>query len=452
MQNTMSLKSKLIRWVISLLPLFLFLVPVTEGFTAPIRTFFVLTLIMILALCLGQIDMLAMGFAIPVVYIVTNILPLGDALSAYAGGIVWIGISCFILVNVLQRTGLMSRIAYFIIYRTGGSYRGFCFGMVLVGCVLNIIAPAPQVATIMFFLCASICREMNMKVGSTTAGIMYASVIACNTTQLFLYMPTQQGVSLAIAGVEMSWIKYLVQNAIFIPVVLLTCFLITVILPKDEEFNGKDYAKMKLAEMGKITLQEKVLAVIMVLFVVFLLTTTYTGLNIVYGFLLVPIILFIAGIGKTEDIVKVNFGVVMMIGGCIAIGTAAAAVGAGTWIANALLPLLGGMSNYVFLFFSYIFGVVMNFLMTPLAAMSSLSQPLADIAVSLDVSKGATMLSFCAGLEQFIFPYEINSLVTLFALGWMSMKDFIKFGAVKLLVVTVAMAALVIPYWLLLGV
>ena len=452
MQNTMSLKSKLIRWVISLLPLFLFLVPVTDTFTAPIRAFFALTLVIILCLCLGQIDMLAMGFAIPVIYMVTNILPLGQAMSAYSGGIVWIGIACFILVNILQRIGLMSRIAYFIIYHTGGTYRGFCFGMMLVGIVLNIIAPAPQVATVMFFLCASICSEMKMKIGNTSAGVMYASVIACNTTQLFLYMPTQQGVSLAIAGVEMSWIKYLIQNAIFIPVVVLLCFLISVILPKDEDFNGKNYAKMKLAELGKISTHEKITAVVMVLFVLFLLTTTYTGLDITFGFLLVPIILFVAGIGKAEDVVKVNFGVVMMIGGCIAIGTAAAAVGAGTWIANCLLPLLGGMSNYVFLLFSYIFGVVMNFLMTPLAAMSSLSQPLVDIANSLGYSNGSTMLAFCAGLEQFIFPYEINSLVTLFALGWMKMKDFVKFGAVKMLVVTVAMAALVIPYWLLLGV
>ena len=452
MQNTMSVKGKLIRWVISLLPLFLYLVPVTDTFTAPIRSFFALTLVIILILCLGQLDMLVMGFAIPVIYLVTGILPLPQAMSAYSGGIVWIGIACFILVNILQRIGLMARIAYFIIYHTGGSYRGFCFGMMLVGCVLNIIAPAPQVATVMFFLCASICSEMKMTTGKTSAGVMFASVIACNTTQLFLYMPTQQGISLAIAGVEMSWIKYLIQNAVFIPVVVLCCFLITVILPKDEEFNGKEYAKMKLAEMGKITTQEKITSVVMILFVAFLLTTTYTKLDITFGFLLVPIILFLADVGKPEDIVKVNFGVVMMIGGCIAIGTAAATVGAGAWIANTLLPLLSGMSNYVFLFFSYIFGVVMNFLMTPMAAMSSLSQPLADIATSLGVSKGATMLSFCAGLEQFIFPYEINSLVTLFALGWMKMKDFVKFGAVKMLVVTIAMAALVIPYWLLLGV
>ena len=452
MENNMSLQNKLIRWVICLLPLFLYLVPVTDSFTAPVRSFCALTLVMILCLCLGQISMMIVAFAIPMVYWIAGILPMNDALSAYSGGIIWIGVACFILVNTLERIGLMKRIAYFIIYRTGGTYRGFCFGMFIVGCVLNIVAPAPQVATVMFFLCASICKEMDMKVGNTSAGIMFASVIACNTTQLFLFMPTQQGVSLSIVGLETSWINYLIQNAIFIPVVLLLCFLITVILPKDQEFNGKEYAKMKLAEMGKVTLQEKITSVILIIFVLFLLTTTYTHLNIVYGFVLVPIVLFVAGVGKTEDIVKVNFGVLMMIGGCMCIGSAAAAAGAGVWIANSLMPLLGGMSKYVFLFFSYVFGVVMNFLMTPLAAMSSLSQPLADIATSLGVSTRATMLSFCAGLEQWILPYEVGSLVTMFALGWMKMKDFIKFGLAKMIVVTVCMLALVIPYWLLLGV
>jgi anion transporter len=448
----MSVKSKLIRWVICLLPLLLLLVPTTEAFTPMIRLFIAETLTMILCLCLGQIDMMIVTFAIPFVYYMSGILEMTDALSSYAGSIIWIGVGCFILVNILQRIGLMSRIAYWIIYHTGGTYRGFCFGMLLVGIVLNIVAPAPQVATVMFFLCASICKEFGYKTGKTSAGIMFASVIACNTTQLFLYMPTQQGVALGIVGVEMTWINYLIQNAIFIPVVVLLCFLITIILPKDEDFNGKEYFKMKLAEMGPVSLQEKITAVILVLFVAFLLTTTYTGFPIVYGFICVPIVLFIAGVGKGEDIVKVNFGVLLMIGGCMCIGSAASAAGAGVWIANCLMPILNGMSKYLFIFFSYVFGVVMNFLMTPMAAMSSLSQPLADIASTLGVSSKVTMLSFCAGLEQWILPYEVGSLVTMFSLGYVSMKDFMKFGLVKTVVVTICMLALVIPYWLLLGV
>ncbi|MCI8537938.1 MAG: hypothetical protein HFF18_04650 [Oscillospiraceae bacterium] len=452
MTQAMPLRSRLIRWAICLLPLTLFLVPVTDSFTSPIRTFFALTLVLILCLCLGQIDMMITAFAIPFVYYMSGLLPMGDALSAYSGGIIWIGAACFILVNTLQRIGLMSRIAYWVIYQTGGTYRGFCFGMLIAGCVLNIIAPAPQVATVMFFLCASVCREFNMKVGTTSAGIMFASVIACNTTQLFLYMPTQQGVSLAIVGENMTWITYLIQNAVFIPLIVLLCFLITVILPKDEEFNGREYFKMKLTEMGPVSNQEKITAVIMVIFVAFLLTTTYTKFPIEYGFVTVPVVLFIAGVGQTEDIVKVNFGVLLMIGGCMCIGAAAGAAGAGAWIAQALMPILNGMNNYLFIFFSYVFGVVMNFLMTPMAAMSALSQPLAGIAASLGVSSRVTMLSFCAGLEQWFLPYEVGSLVTMFSLGFVTMKDFIKFGLAKIAVVTVCMLAVVIPYWMLLGV
>ena len=451
MEVTMSRKSIITRWIICLLPLFLYLVPTTESFTPEIRSFFAITLVLVLCLCLGQVQMMIVTFAIPMVYWMTGLLTMESALSAYAGGIIWIGVSCFILVNVLSRIGLMKRIAFWIIYRTGGSYRGFCFGMLLVGCILCIVAPAPQIGTVLFFLCAAICKEMDMKVGRTTAGIMFASAVACNTTQLFLYMPTQQGISLGIAGVEMSWINYLIQNLPFIVIVLVVTFLIPVILPQDEAFNGKEYAKMKLDEMGKVTTEEKLTAVVLVLFVAFLLTTTYTGLNIVYGFVLVPIVLFLIGVGKGEDIVKVNFGVLMMIGGCMAIGSAAAACGAGAWLANLLLPLFGGMSEYGFISFSYIFGVIMNFLMTPMAAMSSLSQPLAEIAATVGVGAKESMLAFCAGLEQWVFPYEVGYLVTLFGLGYMKMKDFMKFGLIKMIIVSIGMFALVIPYWMLIS-
>lgn len=40
----------------------------------------------------------------------------------------------------------------------------------------------------------------------------------------------------------------------------------------------------------------------------------------------------------------------------------------------------------------------------------------------------------------------------MFSLGYVSMKDFMKFGFVKMIVITVGMLALVIPYWLLMGV
>ena len=78
MTQTMSLRSKLIRWVICLLPMVLFLVPVTESFTSPIRTFFALTLVLILCLCLGQIDMMITTFAIPFVYYMSGLLPMGS--------------------------------------------------------------------------------------------------------------------------------------------------------------------------------------------------------------------------------------------------------------------------------------------------------------------------------------------------------------------------------------
>ena len=87
----MSLKSKSIRWVICLLPLLLFLIPLTETFTGPIRAFLALTLVMILCLCLGQIDMMIVTFAIPFVYYMSGLLPMEAALSAYSGGIIWIG-------------------------------------------------------------------------------------------------------------------------------------------------------------------------------------------------------------------------------------------------------------------------------------------------------------------------------------------------------------------------
>ena len=438
-------------WVVSLLPILLLLIPASGAFTAELRLFFVITLCAILMFCLGHVEMSIVAFALPFAYVMAGLLELNAALSPYAGEIIWMGIACFIMVETLQRIGLMPRIAYWIITKTGGTYRGYIFGMLILGVVLDIIAPAPQVATVVFFLTASVCKAFQMKTGRTTAGMMFAAIFGCNSAQLFIYMPVQQGVALGLVGEQITWMGYLLSNIVFLPLLILLGVLLCRLLPPDEEFSGKAYFQAKLREMGPMSRDEKAAGIILILFVVFMLTQSLTGFTMYYGFLAVPVLLFVTGTAKREDVGRVNIGLLLFIGGCMCIGSAASAVGAGTFIANALLPLLSGMNSYCFTFFSYVLGVIVNFLLTPMAAMTALSQPLADIAAALGVSAKATLLAFCAGLEQYALPYEIGALTTAFALGCITMKDFLKVGLAKMALVTVFMLVIVIPYWMLIG-
>lgn len=83
----------------------------------------------------------------------------------------------------------------------------------------------------------------------------------------------------------------------------------------------------------------------------------------------------------------------------MSIGTVASRVGAGAFLTNAIPPSLQSAGFWSFLAIVYVFGVLVNFLLTPLAAMSAISPVLSQISLDLGVSPMSTTFSFSIGLD-----------------------------------------------------
>ena len=121
--------------------------------------------------------------------------------------------------------------------------------------------------------------------------------------------------------------------------------------------------------------------------------------------------------------------------------------GAGQYIVNKALPLMSGTSTTV-LAIVFIFGIIVNFLLTPMAAMSSIAPLLSGIALGLGVTPLATTYAFYLGLDQLILPYEIGTYLIFYSMGYVTLKDFAKCSAAKMLVSVIFTLAIVIPWWL----
>jgi di/tricarboxylate transporter len=169
-----------------------------------------------------------------------------------------------------------------------------------------------------------------------------------------------------------------------------------------------------------------------------------------YGFLLAPIVLYLPGIrvGKPEHFRKINFNIIFFIVACLAIGVVAAQTGAGTFLTNLILPMLSGTGTYGFLAIVFLFGILLNFLLTPMAAMSSVAPILSEIAMGLGVAPLVTTYSLYLGLDQLILPYEIGTYLIFFGMGYVTLKDFAKCSAIKMAVSVVFTLAIMIPWWM----
>jgi hypothetical protein len=96
---------------------------------------------------------------------------------------------------------------------------------------------------------------------------------------------------------------------------------------------------------------------------------------------------------------------------------------------------------------AYIFGAAVNFLLTPLAAITTMTSPLAELGLKMGMDPRMLYYSFAYGLDNLIFPYEYAVPLYFFSTGFIVFKDFVKVMAVRLVLAGIFVSFVAIPYW-----
>ena len=418
-----------------LLPLFIFLVPTNDVFTADFRLFLVITLIAIISFATDSLPQTGVAIALPVAYVVLGIAPGDVVFSAWLNYVPWMMIGALILSLVLEKTQLMKRIAYHCILLTGASYKGIVMGLIMAA------------------LAYGVCRAMNLKPGQASAGIMLAAAFSALTPMNWLYSSNLAiliGLGQSSGGpASIGWFEVIQHQ---LPMVLYTVglgVLCLVLFRPEEQINGKDYFRGELNKMGSMSKDEKKALVILLILFALLVTSSLTGLEPGWLFAIVPCLCFLPGVDlmNDQDVYKINWGFIFFIAGCLSIGNVAGSLGVGAAVSTYALPVLEGKSYYVFFLFCWLLFFLCNFLLTPLAMMAAFTQPLTEIAINLGIDPTTVYFIVTSGLDQIVFPYEYALYLLVFAFGMIKMKHFVKAMIFKIILNFVIVFALLVPYW-----
>ena len=447
-----------IGWLISIIiPFIIMLIPVNDVFTAPIRAFFAITVCFILLLAFEVVDNFVPSLFLPAAYIVFKVAEPSIALASWTSEMPWVIMASFFLVNIIEKTGLLKRVAYWIIYRTGGTYQGIFWGFLIAGIVLNIFLPGGVVIPVMA-MGYGICVALNLGRTKAAAGIMIASCIGGVYPTYFFIAPAYGAFCLncAKAGIptlESDYITYLLHNLPFLLFAVIMMLIAMKMFKSDVEFRGKEYFKAELDKLGPTTKEEKKAALIMLGLCVYLVTMGIHKLGMSWGFMLAACAMYLPGIslGTSEDVKHINMSIVFFSGACLSIGTVATSLGIGEIMTNMLLPLLDGRGRIGL--FSVVFVVVFlrNFLMTPSAIMAIMAGPLVLLGQGLGMDPLAMVYALNAMGYQIILPYEHTTFLIMFSFGMMSMKDFAKFFSINTVVCFIFLMVVMLPYWAMLG-
>ena len=455
-----SITSKnIFKWAfIFLVPLCLLFIPTTDVFTMQHKLFLAITLWTILMFAFGLVDNYIPAIMMPILFIATGVADWPTALSGLYNGIVWQVLGIFMLVNALMRNGLLKRLAYACILRTNCSYNGLLVGMYLFGLVFNLFLPGGSCVAMSTFA-FSICVALGLKQSKTAAGITLAGAMGYLQPGLFIYVPSNFGLLASIAkevdpSLTFNFPTYLMHNAVFILFGFFMVFVISKMFKPEQPLDSKAFFKEEQAKLGKMSREEKISTVGVLILVAYIFTNGITGWNLAYIFVLLPAILSfpIFGVVTKEDIDKIDFKFIFFMASCMSIGFVASNIGFTDIITSMVLPYMQNVGTYGLIAITWALGVIVNFLLTPLAAMASLGAPLTSSAIGLGIEPYALIYTFNNGLDQVLFPYEYAIYLLYFSFGMLTMKDFIKFFSVKMLCSIIFIMVLAVPYWKLIGI
>lgn len=451
----------IIKWVCSIaVPLAIMAIPTTEAYTPVIRNFLAATIFMIAMIATELVPMPAIALALPIMYIVFFKVPSNVVFAPWTIEIPWLILCGFLFSAILVKTGLMKRLAYQCIIGMGGKFAGIVWGMLILGALISLlISDVAAKAVLLGTLALGMCKVLNLELGTKdSSAIGLCAYLSMLNPGFFFFSGTMNNlVPMGIVegmGLETpSWGGYFIQ--MFPPQLVYTilCGLaLQLFFKPDKPIETKDYLRSELHKMGPISKDEKKITLIAVLLVVALIFNSLHGIAIGWLFVMAIVIMLLPGVNllKGEDFKSINLPLIIFVASCLGIGVVSGYFKVGAFLADVAYPLIQGSLARSFAGV-WTFGFVTNFILTPLAAYSAFTEPIASMAVKMGINHLPLVYCFTQSMEQIILPYEFAPVLFLYGYGMITFKRMVAYSAVKSILSLLCILFVYMTWWKIIG-
>lgn len=453
-------KVKMIKVAISvIIPILIWCIPVTEVFTANMRLFLALTAWMLLWAAFEITDLLVPAILWPVLLIITGVLPATTIYNSWLSLVVPCCVSAILLAGILQKIGLLERLTFWIVAKCGGSFNRTMYALYFACLIMSAVTFAGA-SIIIAALCYGMCKSLKMEGKEEAAITMMVGMLGASTVRMFIYQPLTAGLVLgSVNAIDPTFTFTVFQLLKYnIPVLLYSILMIFVFLKlaktKNSSINGsKEYFWNAYQAKGKMTVDEKKGAFLLAVLMIGILTTPIHKIDGMAIFVIVACLAYCPGIniGTSVEIKNLPVGTIFFIASCMAIGAGCNETGVTALISGICTPILQNMDTKIILFAILIFGIVMNFLMTPMAMVAVFSGPMVALCMNAGINPLAPVFTFLFSTDMVFLPYEYVTFLIFFSFGMMSSWQFIKYHSIKNLIFVAFFIVAIIPYWSILG-
>jgi sodium-dependent dicarboxylate transporter 2/3/5 len=421
------------------------------------------------------------AFALCVFYWVLNVLPLmitsllaiillplsgvmrtSQAYALFGNEAVFFILGAFILAACLMKSGLSTRIALSILHRFGGTPRRLLLTIFLLNTVMAFFMSEHAVAAMNFPIVAEIvsvlglARRRSNYARALFLAMAWGSSIGGIATLLGgARAPLALGILREATGASYSFLEW---TTLALPLVLflmlagyqvvLRCFPIEI-----ETVRAADAAlNERWLKLGRASYEEWAVGLVMLgtLIAWFVGGEEFGLANIALG---AVVVLFVLRVVSWRDIERyVNWGVLLMYGGAIALGAAINKSGAATWLSHATISQWAS-SGFTVVLLTSLISILLTEAMSHSAVVALLMPVTIGVAheFGLDPRVMAPVVALPAGLA-FTLPIGTPANAIAFSSGYLHIRDLLVPGALLELLAWIAFNLMVYWYWPLLGV
>lgn len=454
----------MLRWPLTLvLPLIVyFAAPTDISPKAPL--FMAMTSMAILAWAFNVFPAIGVAALLTFGYMLGGVAPAEVVFGPWATVLPWISFAAVIIGEAMDQTGLARRLALGCLTLAGGSFTGLLWGFFLGGLALALVLPS--ILARMVVLCAIASGivdtlRLNHKSRMSSAIILMAFMAAA--APQFLFLHTSESFIWAFTmlfkdGTTVDFWQYAWHGSLFSVVYTLASMAVIWFVKGKENLTSMGDAQAFIAssrrELGPVSAREKKLMVIVLGMVLAFMVQPWTGVDPVYVFAVLALLCYMPGISilSEDSIGKVEIMFLIFITGCMSIGFVGGTVGFNAWAVQQVLPFLQGWGENMSVIIAYVSGVVVNFLLTPLAATAAFTPAIGDLGQALNMNPLPLFYAFQYGLDQYILPYEAVYFLYIFITGRVTLAHVIPALALRALICGVLLACVAISWWHFVGI
>ncbi len=420
--------------------------------------FLALTAWAVCAWALDTLNEIAVGLLLPCLYILLCGVSSRVVYSPWLSDVPMLVIGGFILGKIMHDTGLGRRIALGCVCAMGGSFTGALCGMTIGAAIVSPLVPAIMGKAAIFCAVAiSLCEALDFKPKSREASaVLLATAVAVGSTKLCYLTGGGDlvlGMQLAdkVMGTKTTWMEYALHN--FLPGMLYAAMSLAIVLvvlrSPAQRSDMHRTVKEKFMELGPMSDEQKRALLLLIVTLLLLATDKLHGVNAGIVLTVIATVSFMPGMALMDSakVGKVNFAPLFFIMGCMCIGSVGGFLKVTDWLAGLVMPLFSGMGTTMAGLCSYVVGAAANFLLTPLAATTTLTSPMTALGMQLQIDPRILYYAFQYGLDNILFPYEYALYLYFFSSGYISFKNMIMVMAVRMVLTAVFITFVAVPYW-----